>query len=415
MGRFFSRQRFGEPQFVAALLLVAFLAQCVWLVDRELGRAGVNEAELFRVQQGLRQWHRAGIAGTPYCAPGRSPPENSAASAWEFNNAGGYDAYHSPLWYLTASAPLLLWRRPLERNPCRIGDGWRERPSWFSACCWAHRSGTCRAGSTATWAVGIALTLYCFSPAMLRASALWFAQPEMGAAWGALGAIFTAIAVAHTLYAPREVVVWNWRRIALLGLSLALAIGSQFSLLIVVPVALAFMLYLAPTRRGAAVAIWAAGCAVGCLLLVASYSFHAGAFLEGMRQARFFGISWPAFGMWVAYRQVLAQLVESSPALAVAAPAALLAYLAWPRARYFGNHAPLLVAVLFLFLAVGTPHQPGLGFQFVALPFLFVFVAGVSADLLETRHRNLVMGCVWGALLAQSVWNLWELAGLARG
>ena len=46
MGRFFSRQRFGEPQFVAALLLVAFLAQCVWLVDRELGRGGVNEAEL---------------------------------------------------------------------------------------------------------------------------------------------------------------------------------------------------------------------------------------------------------------------------------------------------------------------------------------------------------------------------------
>jgi hypothetical protein len=261
----------------------------------------------------------------------------------------------------------------------------------------------------------IALTLYCFSPAILRASALWFAQPEMGAAWGALGAIFTAIAVAHTLYAPREVVVWNWRRIALLGLSLALAIGSQFSLLIVVPVALAFMLYLAPTRRGAAVAIWAAGCAFGCLLLVASYSFHAGAFLEGMRQAHFFGISWRAFGMRVAYRQVLAQLVASSPALAVAAPAALIAYLAWPRARYFGNHAPLLVAALFLFLAVGTPHQPGLGFEFVALPFLFVFVAGVSADLLETRHRSLVMGCIWGVLMAQSIWNLWQLAGIGRG
>jgi hypothetical protein len=211
------------------------------------------------------------------------------------------------------------------------------------------------------------------------------------------------------------VVLWNWRRIALLGLSLALAIGSQFSLLVVVPVALAFMLYLAPTRRGAAVAIWAAGCGVGCLLLLAAYSFHAGAFLAGMRQARFFGISWRAFGMRVAYRQILAQLIESSPALAVAVPAALVAYLAWPRARYFGNHAPLLVAALFLFLGVGTPHQPGLGFQFVALPFLFVFVAGVSADLLETRHRNLVMGCVWGALLAQSVWNLWELAGIGRG
>jgi hypothetical protein len=416
MGRFFSRQRFGEPQFVAALLLVAFLAQCVWLVERELGRGGVNEAELFRVQQGLRQWHRAGIAGTPYCAPREEAPgENSGASAWEFNNAGGYDAYHSPLWYLTASAPLLLWPRPLERES--LSDwGWLARAPelvfglllgaslWYvSRRLYGNMGGY------------IALALYCFSPAILRASALWFAQPEMGAAWGALGAIFTAIAVAHTLYAPREVVVWNWRRIALLGLSLALAIGSQFSLLIVVPVALAFMLYLAPTRRGAAVAIWAAACAVGCLLLVASYSFHAGAFLEGMRQARFFGISWRAFGMRIAYRQVLTQLLASSPALAVAAPAALIAYLAWPRARYFGTHAPLLVAALFLFLAVGTPHQPGLGFEFVALPFLFVFVAGVSADLLETRHRSLVMGCIWGVLMAQSTWNLWELAGIGRG
>jgi hypothetical protein len=415
MGPFFSRQRFGEPQFVAALLLVVFLAQCVWLVDRGLRRTGVNEAELFRVQQGLRQWHRAGIAGTPYCAPGdEAQRENSAASAWEFNNSGGYDAYHSPLWYLTASAPLLLWPRPLQ---------WESMSDWG----WLARAPDLVFGlllGASLWYVSrrlygnmggyIALTLYCFSPAILRASALWFAQPEMGAAWGALGAIFTAIAVAHTLYAPREVVLWNWRRIALLGLSLVLAIGSQFSLVIVAPVALAFMLYLAPTRRGAAVAIWAAGCGVGCLLLWASYSFHAGAFLEGMWQARFFGISWRAFGMRVAYRQVLAQLVESSPALAVAAPAALLAYLAWPRARYFGNHAPLLVAVLFLLLGVGTLHQPGLGFQFVALPFLFVFVAGVSADLLETRHRNLVMGCIWGVLMAQSIWNLWELAGIGR-
>src|SRR6266567_4172077 len=70
----------------------------------------------------------------------------------------------------------------------------------------------------------IALMLYCFSPGIIRSSALWFAEPEIGAAWGAFGAIFTAIAVAHTLYAPREVVLWNWRRILLLGLSLALAV-----------------------------------------------------------------------------------------------------------------------------------------------------------------------------------------------
>ena len=104
---------------------------------------------------------------------------------------------------------------------------------------------------------------------------------KTGAAWGAFGAIFTAIAVAHTLYAPREVVLWNWRRIMLLGLSLALAVGSQFSLIVVVPVALAFMLYLAPTRRMAALAIWAVACGIGCSPRLCVLLFSGARFLAG--------------------------------------------------------------------------------------------------------------------------------------
>src|SRR5207302_10170570 len=129
----------------------------------------------------------------------------------------------------------------------------------------------------------IALMLYCFSPGIVRSSALWFAEPEIGATWGAFGAIFTAIAVAHTLYAPREVVLWNWRRILLLGLSLALAIGTQFSLVITIPAALASMLYLAPARRTAAFAIWVASCTIAFVLIFASYSFRPGIFWEGIR------------------------------------------------------------------------------------------------------------------------------------
>lgn len=114
-----------------------------------------------------------------------------------------------------------------------------------------------------------------------------------------------------------------------------------------------------------------------------------------------------------AYRQVLAQLGQSSPALVVALPVTLVAYFAWPRARYFGNTAPLLVAVLFLLLALGTPHYPGLGFQFMAVPFLFVFVAGITADLLESRHREIALAATWGLLAANAGWNLWELARIA--
>src|SRR5207245_6182093 len=111
----------------------------------------------------------------------------------------------------------------------------------------------------------VALTLYCFSPGIIRATAVWAAEPEIGAVWGAFGAIFTGIAVAHTLYAPREVVLWNWRRIVLLGVALTMGIGCQYSLIILVPMVLGFMLYLAPERSGAAVAIWASACVIALL------------------------------------------------------------------------------------------------------------------------------------------------------
>jgi len=323
---------------------------------------------------------------------------------------GDYDAHHSPLWYLIAAAP--LWLRPVSLQPENI------RSLHWSAAVPYLAFGLLLGASL--WYVArrlfgnaggyVALALYCFSPGILRASAVWSSEPEVGAAWGAFGAVFTAIAVAHTLYAPREVILWNWRRIVLLGLSLALAVGSQFSLIVVVPVALGFMLYLAPTRRMAALVILMVACGIALLLWYASYFFRAHAFWQGMVHASFLSISWPAYRMPQTYHQLLAQLGQSSPALVIALPVALIVYCAWRRARYFGNTAPLLVAVLFLLLGLGTPHYPGLGFQFMAVPFLFVFVAGIAADLLETRYRQIAMAAILGLLVANAGWNLWELA-----
>jgi hypothetical protein len=134
-----------------------------------------------------------------------------------------------------------------------------------------------------------------------------------------------------------------------------------------------------------------------------------------MRHASFFPVTWQAFAMAGAYQRVLSQLAQSSPVLVIALPAALIAYAAWRRARYFGNTAPLLVAVLFLLLGLGTPHYPGLGFELMAVPFLFVFVAGLAADLLESRQRPLVLACIWGLLLANALWNVGQLVWLQRG
>ena len=78
----------------------------------------------------------------------------------------------------------------------------------------------------------IALALYTFSPIIVARTNQ--VQEDIVAAWGAFGLIFTAIAVAHTLYAPREVVLWNWRRILLLGVSIAIcALARSFRMWIV--------------------------------------------------------------------------------------------------------------------------------------------------------------------------------------
>ena len=416
MGGFFTRERFGRPQVLAALMLLVFLAQCLWLVERGTQAGTVDAEEIYRLERGMTLWTHRTARSTAYVLV--APPDPAKESDPSLQRAlanGGHDANHSPMWYLIASAPLLL--QPVSLQPENIRELHRLAAApylFFGLLLGASLWYVARRlfGNSGGY---IALALYCFSPGIVRSSAVWFAEPEIGAAWGAFGATFTAIAVAHTLYAPREVILWNWRRIVLLGLSLALAVGSQFSLIVVVPVALGFMLYLAPTRRMAAGAIWVVACGIGILLLYASYSFQARAFWQGIEHASFLDVSWKAFTMPQAYHQIFAQLGQTSPALVVALPIALITYFTWSRARYFGNTAPLLMAILFLVLALGTPHYPGLGFQLVAVPFLLVFVGGIAADLLETRHRQVALASVWGLLLANAGWNLWALARVGRG
>ena len=68
------------------------------------------------------------------------------------------------------------------------------------------------------------------------------------AAWGSFGMIFTAIATAHTLYAPREVILWNWKRITLLGTAIALTLGAQWPLGVCCCRPSVFMLWAVPHR-----------------------------------------------------------------------------------------------------------------------------------------------------------------------
>jgi len=215
------------------------------------------------------------------------------------------------------------------------------------------------------------------------------------------------------LYAPREVVLWNWRRIVLLGVSLAIAVGSQFSMVILVPMALGFLLYVAPVRRGAAVVIWIAGTVAGLFLLFGIYFFHWHAFSESMRHGAFWGVTWRGFAAPGMYQHLAVEIGRACPALPLMLPLTLATYAAWPRTRYFGNTAPLLVAVLFVVLAVAHPH--GEGFLVAAVPFLFLFVSGVIADLPETSYRPWVVLIVAAMLLAYVARTLIALSQVQHG
>jgi hypothetical protein len=147
-------------------------------------------------------------------------------------------------------------------------------------------------------------------------------------------------------------------------------------------------------------------------LLLLAYFGRVALMWHSLRHARWIDFEPAAFALPVAYLQILRWLFAGSPALILALPSALIAYIAWKRTRYFGNTAPLGIAVLLMALAIASQSFPGNGFRLVFLVFLFVFVAGVLADLLETRHAALLRGCVFGLLAAAAFRNLVMLAFL---
>src|SRR5438270_10621498 len=66
MASYFTRERFGRPQFLAGLLLLAFLGQAIWLVHAELSAAaGPDSREAIRIGEGWKQLHHRGIAAAP--------------------------------------------------------------------------------------------------------------------------------------------------------------------------------------------------------------------------------------------------------------------------------------------------------------------------------------------------------------
>jgi hypothetical protein len=64
---------------------------------------------------------------------------------------------------------------------------------------------------------------------------------------------------------------------------------------------------------------------------------------------------------------------------------------------------------------MATPHTGGAGFLLAAIPFLFIFVSGVLADLLETRYRAVILACIVALLITYMARTLLALAQVSQG
>lgn len=411
--RILNSESIGRPQFIAGALLLAYLMQCAWLIRVESNHGVLPTTDqALCIYDGLEQWKGNAIAGTPQALGAEAATGiPSAGRNGHLRVRDGYDQDRSPFYYLVAAAPILALPPGLQPDS-PLGQIWASLPYLFfgimlGASLWyVSRRLYGNAGGY------IALVLYCFAPATIINTAGAQNLGEMAGTWGAFGTIFTAIAVAHTLYAPREVVLWNGKRILLLGLSLALAVGTQYSLAILAVVALLIMFWVAPVRPRAVIVIWIVAVAVAAVLLL-SFSFFQPAMLwQAISRARWIDLQPQAFAMPRSYWQTFKAIAADSPPLMLALPIALIAYCAWKRARYFGNTAPLLIAGLLFVLTVGSPDFPAHGFHLAMLVFLYVFVAGVFADLLETGQGAVVAAGLWGLLIAASLWNLLQIARL---
>ncbi len=372
-------ERIGAPQLIALVLLLIFALQCVWFIEHE----PLSALEGVHIEAGLLQLE-------------------------------GYASANST--QRTALVPLMAG------IPARI-SGAEKHVDEFNDYRMAIRLPFMIVGillGASLWYVArrlygdiggyVALGLYCFSPLTIGCAS------EVGSAvvgaWGAFGLIFTSIAVAHTLYAPREVVLWNWRRILLMGLSIAICVGAQFSFWIVLVPALLFMLWVGHVRRGAVVVIFAAACIIALILLSAFYGFRIPTFAKALGHADWLEIASRDFfsaGMSWLLKTVF---LENGLGLLILTLVTVVTFIVWKRTRFFGTAAPLIVSLLLFSMGLRM-HFSAFTFFLVALPFLILFMAGVSADLLESRHALLANAVVFGVLIANAMVDVYGLMNIS--
>jgi hypothetical protein len=396
------RIHIGRPQRLAALLLLIFFAECLWVTGHQ---------ELTTIDY-------------RFATCGREMWECPSHLAGYFTTCGNLNG-DGTFAYRVAGLPLTLerlallaadhLRAPADRlypGGSLNGTTWESRHQLLSVIYLIHLPFVLFAvwlGGGLWWVARrlfgneggfFSLALYCFSPAVVRLAVT--PNNDVLAMWGLYGLVYTAIGVAHAMQGPRR----KWRpRIALLTVALGLTAAAHIlAALLGLLAALLFMLYLAETRRSYVIQILLVSAIGALLLLFAFYGFHLAAFsyvFTGGSARFWFSLAGP--------RGFVTSSLNT-PTL-VAAAVAFILYCTTRRSRYFGNTAPLLMLLtLAPLITTQTVTAPWLW----ALPFLFTFLGGVFADALETRYRKLFLALTGSILAAQAMECLLALPLLTR-
>ena len=398
------RFHFNLPQRIAAVLLALFLLQGLWVAahqtlsgrDYQYARCGRETWEkpsplagyyttCGNIRDGILAYRIAGLPLTLNLFAQRGldlfrKPEDKVVQA-----SAGQGSTGLSTWELRHQMThvLLLLRLPFLAAGCVLGGGlW-----WVTRRLYGNLGGY------------VALALYCFSPPVLKACLS--PSPEILAALGIYGGIYTCIGVAHAMQGPRT----KWRpRIILLTVVLGIAAAAH---IVALPVAallgLMLMLWIAEGRRSQILPVVLIASGGALVLLFACYGFSPDAFSYVFRSgAGFLSVSLEPL-----------QRLFTMPSVAgiiVAAGAAVLLYLGIGRSRYFGNTAPLICFVLLVLLETkGVPAAPWLW----ALPFLLTFIGGVFADAFESERRKIFIAAAASLVILQVVICILSLPRLA--
>jgi hypothetical protein len=392
------RFHFNLPQRIAAGLLALFLVQGLWLT----GHQTMNDRDYQYARCGREMWERTSPLAGSFTRCGKIRDGVLA-----YRLAGlpltlnllveqGLDRFRKPedrvvqttgelsSWELRhqLSYMLLLLRLPFLAAGVLLGGAlW-----WVTRRLYGNLGGY------------TALALYCFSPAALKACGS--PNPEILAALGVYGGIYTCIGVAHAMQGPRR----KWRlRIVLLTAIFGVAAASHIAALAVVAVlGLAFMLWVAEGRRSLLLPVVLLAVAGALAVVFVCYGFSPQAFGGLFRSG--------ALNMSLSLEPAARFFASTANAgVALAATVAAVLYLGVKRSRYFGNMAPLLCAlVLILLILTGTEGTPWLW----ALPFLLTFIGGVFADAYEGPRRRQAMAAAGAIVLLQAAFCVLSLPGL---